>query len=616
MQLHKIKQYNVFELVHILLYRLVYSARLVFRKTLVLLINPQYVSIKDDNAETSYQRLTSSLYNYYGFLSSGNGVITEAEILANGNTRVFGQLFPFNPSEDWLKDPVTRNMWPKDVFWSNAKFVEKNLADVKYVLEINKLNDIVVFAQAYYYSKDTRFIKLIDIYISGWLRCVPREKSVANKIVMDLGFRVINLIHISLLCYDNKYFRDIIHPKILGIIKQHSSHLWKNLSSRWFKSRNDNNHNLGEIVGLYVGQLWINQFSIGRGYLTESHIKKEIKFLKTLVEKLIGPSGVYKEQSSNYTRVVHDFLLMFEIFRHSLDYNRDFSWFEKSGYFNRLSSYLFELSYHGHLPNFGDNDFARSIIPFEELNDQIAPVRKHICPCDTCNYLVDGQWLFKSKDKNEVFLFTRVGKFASFVEGAFVHSHNDIMSLLMCVKGQEVFIDKGTYFYNSGFDIRREFTSIAAHNTVQVGSREMADYLPIGYSNYPRTNIIDKSNEFGFLFCGEVSYKDIVHERALYYDKDVITVTDTISKTSLGKENCVLRFLLAETIITEKKNDELLLLNMMGDIICVVSFANVDNWNVVNTVYAPHYGLQRQTYMIEAYSEIQELKQIKTIIRL
>lgn len=615
MQLHKILQYSLFDLIRILAFRIIYKVRLFFRKAYVSVFNPHYSILPSTRGVAEcYLEINKSLSTYYHYISNDYSTIKDnADSIVSGKMTMFGQVFPFNPQKDWLKDPVSGNYWPQDVFWEDAFFVEAGLSDVKYVLEVNKFNDMVVLAQAYQTYKEEEYVKLIDFYLDGWLSCVPVEKSVVNKITMDFGFRIINLIHISLLCYDSTYYVEKVHPKVMGIISHHVSHIWSNLSSRWFKSGNDNNHNIGEIVGLYIGQLWLKKFGY---YLHLDKIEKEIDYLRNVTERMIAPTGCYLEQSANYTRVVHDFFVMFEIFRHSLDTNRDFGWFDRSHYFERLSNYLLTISYHGQLPNFGDNDYARVVIPFDEKNNAVASVRKHyfkkITPID---YSCDGQWVFHSADKNDVFIFGRSGIFSQFVEGASVHVHNDLLALILSAKGKNIFIDKGTLFYNSGMEVRKEYSSTKAHNTIQIENREMADFLPIGFSHYPKSkNVISSYNNTECSFKGEVSYSDVNHIREIDYDGKKIRIQDDITKQNPNEELGYVHFLLGEDIRYSLQNEEIILSSDDDAVLCKVTFNGVDGVKVKETFYAPHYAYKAETHIIEGFFKIEKYKHLVTSI--
>ncbi len=403
----------------------------------------------------------------------------------------------------------------------------------------------------------------------------------------------------------------------MGVVKHHVGHLWRFLSSRWFKSGNDNNHNIGEIIGLYIGQIWMHEFGSLAGHFVQKQVNQEIQYLRKVTEKLISTRGTYLEQSASYTRLVHDFYLIFEIFRHSLDYNRNFGWFDKSGYFDKLSQYLLHISYHGILPNFGDNDYARVVIPFEDEHDVVAHVRKHSEKSDVIsNYDEDGQWMYRSQDENDVFLFSRVGRFSKFVEGAFIHAHNDLLSIILSLKGKQVFIDKGTLYYNSGADIRKEYTATGAHNTAQIGKNEMADFLPVGFCHYPKSSLLtSEKKRSSCRFEGEATYKNITHHREIKYDGQLISIIDKISLFNNSKEMGYVRYLCEENVSISKDGDSYNLLDNEGKFLCKVSFLGVLSSSVQDTTYAPHYGLNRSTSMIEAVFDIDKFHEVKTIIQ-
>lgn len=567
----------------------------------------------DGKYEGDYERVVSSCSNFFNFVNVDSHIVAEAEQIMKGSITIFGTSFLFDYRTDWLKDPVSGNFWP-NVFWSKARFVKEDCADVKYVLEINKLNHLVTLAHAFYISHDEKYVANIKEQLNAWVKCVPAEMSVAYKIAMDLGFRTINLVMISLLCEDSEIYRSEVHPQVLGILDQHRHQLWRFLSSRWFKSGNDNNHNVGEIVGLYVAQLWLKQFGIKT---PECIISKEMNYLKRNLDKLIAPSGAYLEMSSNYARVVHDFVLIFELFRHSLDYNRNFREFDKKSYFERLSNYLISISYDGKLPNFGDNDFAQVVLPFNRDDDAVGHIRIHFRKePELKDYFDASQWVYRSQDSNQVFLFTRVGKFAHFVEGAFVHAHNDILAVIISVKGKQLFIDKGCLFYNSGIDVRKEFSSICSHNTIVVDETEMNNYLPIGYSSYPYSKIIDSKREIDYaLFEGDIYYKSIQHKRIIQYSNDIIEIKDFLNATSEMHSFKIL-YILSDEMNPVMKDGHVLVFYGNDNLICDIELQGVKNVELEETSFAPHYALRKSTKCIIGTGLFYEKCIVKTIIRL
>ena len=241
----------------------------------------------------------------------------------------------------------------------------------------------------------------------------------------------------------------------MGILKHHESQIWYYACSRWYKSGNDNNHNVGELIGLYVIQIWLHTFKVGN---YENRIKTELRYLDEVLNKLIARSGAYIEQSSNYTRIVAEFLMIFDLIHNCLDSSRAIAWANKN-YLGRLSHYLNQIAYHGDLLNFGDNDDGQVLLSMSS-HGHIEHILSYCKDKGICvgenDYADASQWLYSSHDGKDIKIFTRIGRFAYFVEGAFIHAHNDILSVLLSAKGSNIFIDKGCYFYNSGKEIRKE----------------------------------------------------------------------------------------------------------------------------------------------------------------
>jgi hypothetical protein len=618
MNLTKIKQYSINELLVIVIYKFFYKISLFVEKLNNTIAKEKYLNRNSWNISNSTIPAFSEFYSRCNHVNK-HRIICEANEILDGKITVFGVKVNFDYNKDWLKDPIGSKFWHRNTFFAKAKTKQKGLSDVKYVLEVNKFNHLVRVALAYYYTHENKYIEYIEKSIQGYIRCVPYERSVVNRIIMDLGFRSINLIQISLLCWQSDVFKNKALPEILSLLHSFERQMQKFSSPRWFKTGNGVNHNTGEMTSLIITQLWLSLFGT-KNY--KKHLNKEFLYLHDVLYRTIAPSGAYLEQSANYARVVLEFLIIFDIFLNEL-YQKDLKtkfYFSKQ-YKERLLKYLQDLSNEGNLPNFGDNDNARVLWAFiSDLNNYSYLGINPNTNADYNNsrgvinkYLDGSQWIFKSNDDNKIWMFTRVGKFAFLKEGVGAHVHNDILALLLSIKGKEVFIDRGTSFYNSDYNYIINDRKTAAHNTISIEGRELADILPVGYRNYPISEIIDDPN---YIFSGIVKYNDIIHNRMIKHNNESICITDKIQSTT-GHKNGQLNYLLAENLSPLKISDnQIQLFDKKDKIFLNISFKGVSSVNIVETNYYPNYAESKKTKSIQCSFSIKNEKALTTQIEI
>lgn len=604
-QIHKIKQYKFNDLLIIFLYRLLYKCIIIKRHVNVALFFKKYPVIKSNTTK----KLDFGTYEHFCY-KNVRDISLKADRILSGEVLLFGKWFSLDYRKDWLKDPISGKAWPSGIYANEAAFEASGYGDVKYVLELNKLNMLVDVALAYSITKDIKYINFIGTALSGWKNIVLPERSVANRIVMDIAYRAINLVGVCVLCRDNDLFVKNIQPQILGILKHHESYMWDRLSSRWFKSQNDNNHNVGELVGIIITQMWLS-YMIGVSYKTKH--KTELRYLNDVLDKIVAQSGGYLEQSGNYAKVVCEFLMAFEILSPilHLEDSKQLRRYSNSRYLQRLSKYLCNISYNDVIDNFGDNDGA-SVLPAFEKN--IYSI-KHIIDYTEQNqenrdYSDVSQWIYNSKNTDMLHVFMRAGRFAYYVEGAYIHAHNDLLSVILSAKGSPVFIDKGCLFYNSGISIKEEYTSYKAHNSVTIDGLNLSDIMAVGFKNYPSSKILSENHDKDSCeIKTQLQYRNIIHSRNLHYKDGTVSIEDIIEMEDDSIHNACLSFLLAPQLLTAVVNKNTISLkDTVNDNEFVLNMEGVSNLSAVKDCFYPSYGIKRETNRIVA-----ELKFVKTI---
>ena len=433
----KIKQYNLARLAYIVFYKVLYNIYL----RVFLFFTPGNWSEKKGVRGDDEQR-----YSLFFSLCDSNieQIIDEANLILSGKIELFGLNYDIDPEYGWLTDPVSKKQWSSNAYFVSAPVKQKDLGDVKYVLELNKFNHLVRVALAYYFSKEDKYVDYIITAIEGYRKTVKPYRSVCQRIIMDMGFRIINLIQLMMLCSGSEKFEKDCAPLINGVIYDQVNAIRRFHTAKWFKTGNGNNHVTGEMIGAITGTLWLeyNRINVRRCY------GQYMQNLVDVLNRTIAPSGAYLEQSDNYARVVAEFLLFFEMISRTIpSKSLSLTEYNKHCYTKRLIQYLTDINYHDQLPNFGDNDDARVLLAWKTKGETISYILKD-CSINNKSYLDGSTWVYRSEDKNDIYLFTRVGAFAYYKEATRIHSHNDLLSLVMGVRGEWVFVDRGCFFDN------------------------------------------------------------------------------------------------------------------------------------------------------------------------
>lgn len=607
----KIKSVSFKQLIKIIFYKLQYKLFVTLEKRR----NKENNIFKEQFLVSTNS--VSLFQTYFEHISNNKLVILEADQIIENKIKIFERDFIIEES-DWLKDSLTGKMWDATVFFTDAKVEESGYGDVKYVMELNKMGFIVTLAQAYYMNSNEKYIEKIETYLKAWKDCVPYMKSVVNKSMLDIAFRAINLIHISLLCCRSELFQKKVFPLILSIIYFSEQQIRKFSTPRWCKYSSGANHTIGEMIGLLVIQMFLKQFTL-KNY--ERFYSKQFYYLYRSLKNIITKEGVYLEQSAHYSKLVAEFLIILDIFIKDIP-DKKAKQFYKDSYLKKILHYLQVLSFNNHLPNFGDNDGAKVLLPFYEKNYSVSHILKYYSFLDgykishTLLCKESGQFIWKSNDDTNLYVFIRSGKHSFLPIGSGSHAHNDILSLILSIQGEELFIDQGTYFYNSGLDIINSNRSTANHNTISIGKTEQAAFAAKWmYATYPESELITeniKTFPSSFTFSGKCLYNNIEHIRHIIFENKRMLIIDNINNTT--NDAVSINFLLSPFIQIQKISEWSFDLYREKNKWATILFEDSIDVNVQEVYYYPSYGIKKKTSRIYGISKIFGKQTIKTII--
>lgn len=532
----------------------------------------------------------------------------KADRILDGEIEIFGKWYEKN---GWLVDPISGKCWPRDVFFADTKVRLEGYGDVKFVLEVNKFNHLVTVASAWNATHQFRYIDFIEQELMSWCREVPYERSVANRIIMDLAFRILNLITVSILCFESEKFRCDIYPLIHRILLLSERQIKKFSTPRWFKTGNGANHVIGEMVGYIVGSLWMD-FIAGRECNVKG-LEKEYRWLYSTLDRLIAPSGVYLEQSANYSRLVCEFLVFLDIFEQTANITS-----RTRQYLTPLNGYVMALYEVDGTLNFGDNDGASVLNAFKMNICDISPIIEYQAQLsvtsenlDWRRYNADGHFLWKSQDDNDIRLFIRHGNFCNFREGAAAHAHCDLLSILLSVKGMPVFVDRGCYSYNTGKEQRYNDVSTMSHNTIVVNDEEQAKFDGKGYVGYPISEYHFSDIAGNCIFSASVCNNNVMHHRKLYYDKKSLLISDEVRYN--GRGDLSIHYVLSDVILPHLR-EKVVTLNMEDMSKIHVAIHNVDTVECIETTYSPLFANEIASKMIEGTVHFKDTTNVITKI--
>ena len=301
--------------------------------------------------------------------------------------------------------------------------------------------------------------------VRDWIAQNPYEFGINWNSAMEVGLRLIAWIE--------TFGRD----EFAEALAQHARFIRHNLSSDWVPR---NNHLIAETAALAVYERAPN------------------KWLRQALTEQFHPSGVQREQSVSYHRfVTHLFSLAGMPLPKSI-------------------AYLAAIRQpDGSLPHVGDSDDG--IASSKPLENPPALATSAAFP-DAGHYIIrqDGDYCF-----------VRCGEFGLMPNCA--HGHADLLSPVLWLRGQCLFVDAGTFTYNGDPQLRRHFRSAHAHNVVTVDDRDYAEQSgTFGWRNPPRG--ICESWTDGEFRGSHNAYRDlgVTVRRRITYAGGMFTIADAV----------------------------------------------------------------------------------------
>lgn len=448
-----------------------------------------------------------------------------------------GSLFP---AELWRLDPVSGTLWPgPEMHAFDVDFRSTgDRGDVKYVWEFNRLQQLPPLALHWLLTGDAQCQKAIEAAINSWHSANPPFRGAAWASGIEVALRAISLI-VTL---------DIAGDRLAAATRGKISEILA-ASAYWlprFPSRfsSANNHLVAELAGEYL---------ISLAFGAESAAARAA--LVAEADKQILADGTGAEQTPTYAAFTAELILLCAVAARQAGAPFPAS-VEK-----RLAAFADFVAW---LPakagGFGDDDEGRVITLGDEpgyVQSVAAAIQGYLRMPGKAQAPDDFRALFFGAPPQpaptplglrtfeqgglSVWRGTMNGRSIelTYDHGPLgylsiaAHGHADALSLTLCIDGDPVLVDPGTWLYGSGREWRDWFRSTPAHNTLNIkGQSQSIISGPFNWSHKAQAALVESQHGLPWrlraLHDGYKSRFGVVHQRAVTGEVDGILVTDQL----------------------------------------------------------------------------------------
>jgi hypothetical protein len=394
----------------------------------------------------------------------------------------------------WRVDPITGGLWPgAERYCYDIKYRhERDLGDVKYVWEFNRLQFLQPLAAAYALWGDRQALAAVEATIQSWTDANPPFRGVAWSSGIELALRAVSVLVATSLC--GEALGPAAQAKARTLLASHLYWL-KRYPSRFSSA---NNHLAAELMGEFVIALAMPELPRAK----EVAVAARAGLLREAGLQILA-DGVGAEQSPTYGAFTAEMLLLCAFAARAagkpLGPSVD----------DRLSCFAEHIAWitgeDGRAPAIGDDDEGRVLTisgvreegypasvanaiagylgrkafgappPAAELRDAIfgAPAEAAPPPRGIRGFEEGGYTVVREeRGGRRLHLVVDHGPLGYLSIAA--HGHADANAIWLALDGEPVLVDPGTYLYHAGGAWRSWFRGTRAHNTLALGGTDQS----------------------------------------------------------------------------------------------------------------------------------------------
>jgi len=525
-------------------------------------------------------RLTRFLSNKQEIVDAAEKVVSNTVNLLGSGERCLGATI------DWHQDFKSGKVWPID-YCSDLTYAQGDGSDIKVPWELSRFHQLLWLGKGYWLTGDPRYPSKFRELVEAWIDANPFGYGIHWINAMEVSFRACNWILGVGFFADAPGLLDEFWMRFFQQLFLHGEFVRYNLELE----RVVGNHYLSNGVGLIFLGSFFQDTAAGKSWLNWGK-----RILEREIRHQVHSDGADFEKSISYHRLVLEMLYCAFICG-----QRSQVVFSK-GFKKRLERMFdFTANYtkpNGKVPRFSDSDNGR-LFRFsrdEDFNDHRGALaigavlfERPDFKCAAGSQVEDLIWFLGEKGLNTLrglphtqnlpvsrafqdsgyyilrdrsaHMIIDAGKIGPYKVG--VHGHNDTFSFELFFGGEEFITDSGTYAYTSNFETHQRFASTAAHNTVRIDNREIAEFDGIwrikADLTYPQVREWSSNTRYDILEVQHHGYSrltdSVIHRRRFEFNKPATTwlIHDWI--LGRGNHQCELFFHLSEGISAQPLGD-------------------------------------------------------------
>ncbi len=402
----------------------------------------------------------------------------------------------------WNVDFVSGMDWPA-IPLDNRHCMRFDASDVKVPYELSRLQFLPVLGKAHLITGDERYRDAAKELLSDWMQANPVGVGVNWSLAMEAALRSMSICFLLNLLSPLRAEEQSWLTAVTSSLWQHLVYIEAHIE---FSHLISSNHYLSNIVALYCLSLFLEGAKMEQ---KRRHYRERIE--ATIVQQVYEDGGDYEASTGYHVLVTQMFFSALLLMRASNDHPGS-AFLERARRMNRVMADLASPS--GELPHLGDCDDGRVELLLDDVQQMLmlpVPERNSLrvsnllglgkclfgegsgsvedaawyglsCPNRTCwpqpqinrDSICSVKVLLNSgiavlRHGSAELLFFAV---PNGIAGKGSHTHNDKLSFVLRVSGQEVLCDCGTGCYTRDIAMRNRFRGTAAHNTLLIDGTE------------------------------------------------------------------------------------------------------------------------------------------------